>query len=229
MSVSLQTNVNLETAFHYDVKWKLPFKREVRNSDKPLLWRAFELAKAENMARDFKINPQAMQYNVIFDGRANAYSTKPLPFKGEYVTLVDVPEDEESGCKNTLKIELRMTFACPVDVSSAVLEFCRRGRTSTRPNDAISVVNTLLGHIVRADKAKMLIGRSSAFSLAAGKGRVLDIGGGKALWIGTFSSFRPAWKPFLNVDVRRLYYLSLQSAYFFSRWPISLATKKILS
>ncbi len=60
------------------------------------------------------------------------------------------------------------------------------------------IINTLLGHMARADPHKVQVGRSSVFSNV---GRVEEIGGGKSLWVGTFSSFRPAWKLFLNVDM----------------------------
>ncbi len=194
--IALRTNhfpmkLSVNEVWHYDVKFQLPFKRDVRNSDKPMLFRALEELKRQ-ANKVFK-RPDG----VIFDGMSNAYSVEQLPFGNQpFQGQVEVREVEDLERKLLIKIKLQL--AGKVDMGS-VLHYCRFGDTSTRPTEAVTVINTLLSHMNRADAKKLVVGRSMSF--LKDQGPVYEIGGGKSLWIGAFTSFRPAWKPSLNVDM----------------------------
>jgi hypothetical protein len=130
----LQTKVELDTAFQYDVKWELPWARPIQNRDKPLLFRAFDAAK-EVIAKDFlpKTPPERVHYGIIFDGMSNAYAVRQLPFPNNcQVLTVEVNEDVD-GTGRPLSIKVKMQLVKKVDMKSAIQRFCREGRTTTRP------------------------------------------------------------------------------------------------
>lgn len=73
-----------------------------------------------------------------------------------------------------------------------------RGTTATRPNDSIQALNIILGMTPQLHFETL--GRSYFNPVKEANG-VIDLGGGKSLWVGTFQSVRLGWKPMLNIDM----------------------------
>ena len=58
---------------------------------------------------------------------------------------MEVPEYSDVSDSKKLKISFTLKFINTVDLGDAIDDFGKKGTTETRPNDAISVVNTILG------------------------------------------------------------------------------------
>ncbi len=183
---------SLKKAYHYDVEVTTPFKRENRKSDKDLFFRAFEKLK-KVYTQEFK-----RPFGVVFDGLKNAYSSHELFPSGSFEGKVELPEVEDLPEK-LIELTIKLTLVGAVDVKSAIDSFCRQGSSSdTTVKGATQVINTIFGHMGHADNKLLTIGPTV---FPKNQGRVIDIGRGRSLWHGTYLSFRPAWKPFLNVEM----------------------------
>ena len=138
-------SVSLDSAFHYDVEPTFPERGKAKaamRKDKELLFRAFEVMKKSLP----KVFPKP--YAVAYDGLKNAYSTRQLAFDGEGTLTKEVQVAEfEDVPKQVVKVRFVMQPVGPVDLKGAVAEYCRRGGTATRPIEAMSVINIILGKI----------------------------------------------------------------------------------
>ena len=190
----LKMNIKLKSVIQYDVKVTAPWKRTNRKSDASLFRRAFEKLKKDNPTKFKK------PYAVVFDGQTIAYSTYDLFPANGYSTSVELKEIPDID--RMIKLEFAFTRVGEVDISDTIKHYNEEGSTIMRMEEgvtaAISVINTIFSYLQSCDQTKVMI-RSSAFSPP--KGHVVELGGGKALWEGLFASFRPAWKPFVNVEM----------------------------
>lgn len=183
------------SVFKYSVEVQAPWKRPNRKSDSELFIRGFERLKSENKGQ-FPV-----AHGVVFDGQAIAFSTRKLFGASGCQFEGSVEVNEVVDIDRKVKLIFKMNLVGEVDVEEPIKDYCHRGSTQMmmdQTSAVVTVINTLLTYLTKIDTTKVCIGRS-AFSPP--KPGVTELGGGKALWTGLFASFRPAWKPFLNVDM----------------------------
>merc|ERR1719228_1238014 len=95
-----------------------------------------------------------------------------------------------------------VTRVADIRVTREILEWASSGRSGWVPQDALQALDVVLKQALNVDINFENIGRSYFPT----KGETLDVGFGKEVWIGTFSSLRPVgWKDAqilltLNVD-----------------------------
>ena len=186
----MAVNVPAGLVYHYHIDFIIPWKKEVKKSDRKLLLETINVFKVK-YPKIFP-NPHA----VVFDGLKNAYTCRMLAFTGrEFEGDVEVKEDTDT---KVVPVKVKLKYTGSVDINYAVEEYCRRGSTETKPNDATQSLNIVLGMTPQLHCET--IGRNY-FSPNRRNGTAIDLGGGASLWIGTFLSVRLGWKPMLNVDM----------------------------
>jgi len=207
----------LSEVIHYDIKFDVQeYKRPIKKSDAELLFRAFQKMKFDS-TKVF-CNPNS----VVFDGFANVYSAKLLNFgsnASKYETSVNVIEAE--GLKRMLCINISLKRVGEIPISKAIEEFERYGRSQFNVNsgyskngrnrsgritsheeylEAVRVLNVILGMDTRLNPHNFCINNAKHFT-DHNKDKIIDIGMGKYIWLGTFKSVRTGWKVHLNVDM----------------------------
>lgn len=200
-SCKLQTNhftVKLDIPagmiYMYDVNIEPPWKRPYKRSDKKLYHKAVVewKAKCTSTKND--------EHAWVFDGHKQLYSTKKVAgssFPDMKVTVWCSDEEKEVS----LMIK-DVECVADIRVTREILEWATSGRSGFIPQDAIHALDVVLKQAVNVNKCFENIGRSYFPT----KGETLDVGFGKEVWIGTFTSVRPfGWKSAevlltLNVD-----------------------------
>ena len=69
---------------------------------------------------------------------------------GKFTGVVDIPEYTDVENSTRLKISFTLALVNEVDIGGAINHYCSEGSTETRPTDAVSVVNTILGKFENA-------------------------------------------------------------------------------
>ena len=175
--------------YHYDVKFIFKDKKEVKKSDRKLLLEAIQRLKEKC--------PKIFHHAVVFDGFKNVYTCKKLDFSSdEFQRDVEIKENVAYLMVPEVKVILK--FKRHLNVNSAVAEYCRSGKTETKPRDAIQALNIVLN--MKPQLHYETFGLNH-FDPNPRNGTSIDIGGGTSLWLGTFTSVRLGWEPRLNVDV----------------------------
>ena len=174
---------------HYDVDIKMPWKRENKRSDEPLVRRAFKKLCLEN--------PDVFPKICAFDGVKNIYTTRRLGYNDKkWIGKVSIPEFiGESSSEIILKFEIQLARS-NIDISGAVKTFVS-GITA----DAFAetqILNIVLSQVAR--EKCVTIGRNY-FPERSQEGRSVDLPGGKSVWFGFFQAVSIGWKPMVNVDV----------------------------
>ncbi|XP_043269247.1 protein argonaute-2-like [Venturia canescens] len=164
------------TVIHYDVKL---------DPDKPkFMYRAVVEAVRMNHYRNLY---------PAFDGRCNLFSTGVLPF-GDNLTTEVVVLNKERQKDMTFKVSL--TRAQDIDMS-----WLPQVRPGFAENERSQIAIQALDVILRSAAIRQnctTVGRSF---FSAPTGRVVELGNGMDLWVGTFQSAVLGWKPYFNVDV----------------------------
>ncbi|CAB4068993.1 ELF2C [Lepeophtheirus salmonis] len=172
----------------YQVSYKLPWKRDLRKTDSPLLFDVIEKTK-----REIKVSPAS----IVFDGQYSMYSIHKLP--PNFVTKVSVREIPEDA--REVEFEVTIKHVDTIDISDSLKDYLSPSSSRSKCEmiaKSAQVLNVILG--MSAQLSFTTIGRSIYNPKV--KGCVHDIeSSGKSLWQGTFVSVRFAWKPFLNVDM----------------------------
>nr|XP_040574527.1 LOW QUALITY PROTEIN: protein argonaute-2-like [Lepeophtheirus salmonis] len=172
----------------YQVSYKLPWKRDLRKTDSPLLFDVIEKTK-----RAIKVSPAS----IVFDGQYSMYSIHKLP--PNFVTKVSVREIPEDA--REVEFEVTIKHVDTIDISDSLKDYLSPSSSRSKCEmiaKSAQVLNVILG--MSAQLSFTTIGRSIYNPKV--KGCVHDIeSSGKSLWQGTFVSVRFAWKPFLNVDM----------------------------
>ncbi|XP_077489284.1 protein argonaute-2-like [Amblyomma americanum] len=143
-----------------------------------------------------------------FDGRKNLYTRRQLNFR-ERTFTVDLEEDQRSQ-KFTIKIQ----YAATVNLDA--LHGVFQKRVQTVPQEVLQAIDIVLRHSPSINLAP--VGRS--FFRPPGPNEYNDLGGGREVWFGYYTSVRPAqWKPMLNVDMSATaFYESLPLVDFMCRF-----------
>ena len=76
------------------------------------------------------------------------------------VELTEAPDLQDDASTRKIKLKFKLQRTGTVDVSGPLEQFCQKGRTITRPTDAIQVVNTIFNYLARMDKAMICIGNN---------------------------------------------------------------------
>ena len=179
----------------YDVTVTPPWVRPYRRSDKKLFhdtimaWKKMCPATVTNMNA------------WVFDGYKQLYSTKKLSSEDfpEVTKLAVWAREEEREVEMVVK---NISRVADIRVTRELLEWAASGRSGWVPQDAIQALDVVLKQSVNVDVCFENIARSYFPT----KGETLDVGFGKEVWVGTYSSLRPVgWKNgeillTLNVD-----------------------------
>jgi len=197
--ISLKPNPKLPNGvmFMYNISIVAPWSREYRRGDRPLYQRIIQKWK------ETEPRMKKCAHCWVYDGGKILYSTREWKGTESLTWTVKVREEmeEEREVEFTVK-DLQLVKRIPV--SQELAEWAARGRSGGVPQDSIHLLDVLLSQAVALDLRYETIGRSSYLPT---KGTVLDIGFGKEVWTGLFSSVRPlGWKEggvllTLNVDV----------------------------
>jgi len=191
------TKIKDGVLFMYNITVVPPWTREYKRSDRPLYQQVIQKWKKEEplLANE--------EFNWVYDGGKTLYSTKHLQNTEKKTWIVKVRETMEAEQEREFTIkDFGMVKRIPV--SQDLAEWAARGRSGGVPQDAIHLLDVLLSQAVALNLNYECIGRSYYFPTP---GSVLDIGFGKEVWTGIFSSVRPyGWKDgkvllTLNMDV----------------------------
>ncbi|XP_065174553.1 protein argonaute-2-like [Sycon ciliatum] len=149
----------------------------------------------------------------VYDGTANMYCARPLPFDSEHATFeVQWAEPERPDTRKTYQVTLKRVSRISTDLltSFAQQAHCRKPEhRKDRRQQALLAAENLqpaiqaLDVILRYGPASryVSVGRS-LFSPGDSTQIAGDIGGGMAAWRGFYLSARPSmWGVQLNVDV----------------------------
>merc|ERR1719285_409880 len=181
--------------YMYDITVVPPWSRPYRRSDKKLFHDTVAQWKASCPAL------KEHRHAWVFDGYKQLYSTKKLEscdFPKKTEVSVWNREDERTEAMLVKDV----SRVADIAVSREILEWASSGRSGWVPQDSLQALDVVLKQAINVDVMFENIGRSY-FST---KGETLDVGFGKEVWIGTFSSVRPmGWKVAevlltLNVD-----------------------------
>ena len=186
----MEINVPGGLIYHYDVKFIIPDKKEVKKSDRKLLLETIQRLKE---------NYQKIFHNAVvaFDGLKYAYTCEKLHFSSdEFEGEVEIKEHTTNLKRPEVKVILKKLD--PLNVNAAIEEYHRSGTTETKPYDVIQALNIVLSMKPQLDYE---IFGPNHFNTNPSNHTVKNIGGGASLWIGTFTSVRLGWKPMLNVDM----------------------------
>ncbi|XP_077510193.1 protein argonaute-2-like [Amblyomma americanum] len=143
-----------------------------------------------------------------FDGRKNLYTRRQLNFR-ERTFTVDLEEDQRSE-----KFIIKIQYAATVNLDA--LHGVFQKRVQTVPQEVLQAIDIVLRHRPSINLAP--VGRS--FFRPPGPNEHNDLGGGREVWFGYYTSVRPAqWKPMLNVDMSATtFYESLPLVDFMCRF-----------
>jgi len=174
---------------HYDVDIKLPWIRERRRCDEPLIRRAFQKLCSEN--------PKVFPKICAFDGVKNFYTTRRLGYSDKkWIGKVSVPEFiGETSRVVILTFEIQLARS-NIDISGAVNAFIDGVIVDAFAENQI--LNIVLSQVAR--EKCVTIGRNY-FPERSQEGRSVDLPGGKSVWYGFFQAVNIGWKPMVNVDV----------------------------
>ncbi|XP_077504227.1 protein argonaute-2-like [Amblyomma americanum] len=143
-----------------------------------------------------------------FDGHKNLYTRRQLNFR-ERTFTVDLEEDQRSQ-----KFIIKIQYAATVNLEA--LHGVFEKRVQTVPQEVLQAIDIVLRHSPSINLAP--VGRS--FFRPPGPNEHNDLGGGREVWFGYYTSVRPAqWKPMLNVDMSATaFYESLPLVDFMCRF-----------
>ncbi len=186
MKINLPNNGRIH---HYDAVFTSNHK-EFKKGDHPILVQALEGVKKKYVT----IFPRPSE--VVFDGQKNIYALNELPLgdAGNFVGKVKLKESEDLASDMTVTITLSKVGT--VEVKNLIEEYLQRGSTSTKPSNAIQILNVIMG--MSSQLHYETVGRCY---FNEHDRQVIQLGNGKYLWVGTFQSVRLGWKPMLNLDI----------------------------
>ncbi|XP_077503782.1 protein argonaute-4-like [Amblyomma americanum] len=143
-----------------------------------------------------------------FDGRKNLYTRRQVNFR-ERTFTVDLEEDQRSQ-----KFIIKIQYVATVNLEA--LHGVFKKRVQTVPPEVLQAIDIVLRHSPSINLAP--VGRS--FFRPPGPKEHNDLGGGREVWFGYYTSVRPAqWKPMLNVDMSATaFYESLPLVDFMCRF-----------
>eukprot|EP00088_Acartia_fossae_P049385 TRINITY_DN5436_c0_g1_i1.p1 TRINITY_DN5436_c0_g1~~TRINITY_DN5436_c0_g1_i1.p1 ORF type:complete len:857 (-),score=211.64 TRINITY_DN5436_c0_g1_i1:190-2724(-) len=208
MGKQLQLEVNhfpmklaIKEIHQYTIEVGAPWKREYAKKDKPLYDKVFQ----EYVKLCDKLPFKASAF--AFNGKNVFYSTKKIEGDIPDVSDIEVRDEDERPLKFTVK---NVKCTNTLQVTEEMNKFYEMGRKAFPrteigfPLDCLTALDVILQQTVRLYDTKFrTIGRNF-FPI---KGQVLDLGFGKEVWFGTFTSVRPyGWKDrqillTLNADV----------------------------
>jgi len=147
------------------------------------------------------------RYCFAFNGNNMFYSTERIEKISDVVDIV-MPGDAKEQVFKVTDVKLTEADEPVIQVSSIMAEFKNSGRRAFNtqlglPQHLLNAIDVVIKQAIYDNKNNSVIGRSY-FSQ---KGRTIDVGNGKEVWIGTFASMRPyGWKNgdlllSLNADV----------------------------
>ena len=192
---TVSLNVPEGMIYMYDVTIVPPWTREYKRTDKKLYHDTISKWKeAVPAIRDHS-------HAWVFDGCKQLYSTKKLSSDSiPQMTRISLWSREDE--REVAMVVRDVTRVADIRVTREILEWAASGRSGWAPQDALQALDVVLKQALNLDIHFENIGRSYFPT----KGETLDVGFGKEVWIGTFSSLRPVgWKDAevlltLNVD-----------------------------
>jgi len=179
--------------YQYTITVEPPWDRPYRRSDKALYQQV--IRKWRSVCPPAKKSP----YSWVYDGDATLYCTK---------AHTDIPNCNVVVMVEDKELEFRVVdvkLVKPIPISQDIANWAARGQSGQTPQTALHALDVILAQAVVTDLEYTTVGRS----YFRNAGQVLDIGMGKEVWTGLFSSVRPhSWDKAgtrylatLNVDV----------------------------
>jgi len=189
-------NVNIPKIYQYTITIVPPWKRPYSRKDSELYREVFsEWCRICPNVKKFRTDLQKNNnYSFAFNGNNIFYSTKMM--KGP---IDDVPDIAINGDNAQLLFtvkDVRLADNYLINVGEEMKRFMSQGRNAVRneaghPQDLLNAFDVILQQSIRQNQAYRTIGRSYFHT----EGQILDVGFGKEVWIGTFTSVRPfGWK-----------------------------------
>ena len=191
---SLSVKVPEGVIYMYEVTIQTPWVRKYRQSDKKLYHAA--IAKWKELCPAVKNEKNCW----VFDGFQQLYSTKKhqdAEFEKMKVSVYCAEEE-----RNVDLVVKDIARVMDINVTKDIVDWSNKGRSGGMPQDCLEALNVVLKHATTTDLGWTAIGRS----FFPPRGRTLDLGFGKEVWTGLFSTVRPfGWKDHnvlltLNVD-----------------------------
>ena len=178
----------------YSVTIRPPWSRPYRRSDRDLYQQV--------MAGWRKVCPPAIAapHAWVFDGHATLFSTRAE------TRLPDCTVSLEWEGRQLEVVVEEVVWVGSLNIRQQLADWAARGRSGHLPQSALQALDVILGQAVSLDLARYTtLGRA----YFRNEGQVLDIGQGREVWLGLFSSARPhSWSTAgthalatLNVDV----------------------------
>lgn len=132
----------------------------------------------------------------VYDGRANAFARRELPFRAETFTVI-LPEDDGITNSKRPPREFKVKFRWANDINMAQLNEFLTGRTQINNNILTAIM--AIDIIIRNDASNRFTSTGRAFYTPQDS---RPLGGGAEVWAGFFQSARPApGRMLINLDV----------------------------
>ncbi|KAI8359267.1 Piwi domain-containing protein [Mortierella sp. GBAus27b] len=173
------TKLEVDTVWHYDVT----ISPEIPAEKARKLWKVVEKL------------PEFAQAKMVYDGRANAYSSKDLKLE-KFTKKVELPEPgppAPNAKKNEFTVKINLANVIQLEELHRFLR--REGPFTAGCQTALQALNVTMNHKLFNETTP--VGRS-AFS----NKNAVDLGGGVEKWEGIFQSVRPGQgQLYANIDV----------------------------
>ena len=179
--------------YQYTITVVPPWTRPYRKSDKDLYHHVIQ--QWRRTCPPVKKRP----YSWVYDGDATLYCTQPHTNIPDCKVAVMVEDEQlEFGVVDVKLVK-------PIPINEDIAAWAAKGQSGQTPQTALHALDVILSQSVVTNLNYTTIGRS----YFKNDGHVLDIGMGKEVWTGVFSSTRPhSWSKgsvsylaTLNVDV----------------------------
>lgn len=161
--------------YQYSLVIVPPWKRPYKKADKDIYQAVIQKWRNVNIVA--KKNP----WSWVYDGNTTLYSTQ----RHDNIPNCDIDMDLE-GRETSFQV-IDVKYDATIMISQDLAEWAARGQSGSVPQTALSAINIILSQSRTLDMNYTTIGKSS-FS---NSGQVLDLGFGKEVWHGVFSSVRP--------------------------------------
>ena len=163
--------------YQYSLVIVPPWKRPYKKADKDIYQAVIQKWRNVNVVA--KKNPWCW----VYDGNTTLYSTRMY----NNIPNCDIDLDLE-GRETSFQV-IDVKHDTTIMISQDLADWARRGQSGCVPQTALSAINIILSQSRTLDMSYTTLGKSSFKKPRPGE--VLDLGFGKEVWHGVFSSVRP--------------------------------------
>jgi len=183
--------------YAYTITIEPPWKRPYLKRDNEIYRKVFH--KWSKICPETKkmMNPKwDYHYSLAFNGNNIFYATKSINGNKRIEDIEDIEVTEDN---KALRFHVRnVKEVSVIKVAEEMQRFMEKGRSAFphsqeagHPQDSLNALDVILQQGIKLNNMYRTVGRSYFHQ----DGEVLDVGFGKEVWIGTFTSIRPfGWK-----------------------------------